>query len=257
MCKLKTTSVIAVMFPAISSFFFFTPEAAAADLLDNMWLVTVFNKGGLVMWPILGCSILALAISLERAVRLRHDKIINRQFIDYIDALAEQGDFEKALELCKSYDKLAMSRVVNSGIRRAQYGILEMERAIEMTGAHEATLLQANLRGLGVLGNLTPMLGLLGTVIGMIKAFNVISEMGTGNPNLVAAGISEALITTAAGLIVGIPTLAMYHYFKGKVDKFIYEMEEVSLRLVENIQNSVNRAKRQKKSQRAGGDSEV
>jgi biopolymer transport protein ExbB len=79
------------------------------------------------------------------------------------------------------------------------------------------------------------MLGLLGTVLGMIKAFNVISQSGTGNPGLVAGGISEALITTAFGLVVGIPTLAAYHYFRGRVDKFVFEMEEISLKLLEEL----------------------
>jgi biopolymer transport protein ExbB len=85
------------------------------------------------------------------------------------------------------------------------------------------------------------MLGLLGTVMGMIKAFNVISESGSGNPGLVASGISEALITTAAGLIVGIPSLAIYHFFRSRVDKFVYEMEEESLKFINDIQHSVKR----------------
>ena len=93
----------------------------------------------------------------------------------------------------------------------------------------------SNLRILGAIANLAPMLGLLGTVLGMIKAFNVISQSGTGNPGLVASGISEALITTAAGLMVGIPTLAAYHFFRGRVDKFVFEMEEISLKLLEDI----------------------
>jgi len=79
------------------------------------------------------------------------------------------------------------------------------------------------------------MLGLLGTVFGMIKAFNVISQSGTGNPGLVASGISEALITTAAGMVVGIPALALYHYFRGKIDRYVFEMEEISFQLVEEL----------------------
>jgi biopolymer transport protein ExbB len=88
---------------------------------------------------------------------------------------------------------------------------------------------------LGVVANLAPMLGLLGTVLGMIKAFAVISKSGTGNPGLVASGISEALITTATGLAIGIPALALYHYFRGKIDRIIFEMEEVSLQLIEEL----------------------
>ena len=246
MRKLNRTTSLVTALSVVFIIFLTSDVALAADGSGDLWLVTVFNKGGLIMWPILLCSVVALGISLERAFRLRHGKIINKEFIGYLSALSGQGDFEKAFQLCKDHDNLAMSRVLQSGIRRARYGVLEVERAIEITGSHEATLLQANLRGLGVLGNLTPMLGLLGTVIGMIKAFNVISEMGAGNPSLVAAGISEALITTAAGLIVGIPTLAMYHYFKGKVDKFVFEMEEVSLQMVEDIQTSITRAAKRK-----------
>jgi len=96
-------------------------------------------------------------------------------------------------------------------------------------------MLMSNLRGLGVAANLAPMLGLLGTVAGMIKAFNVISTSGTGNPSLVAGGISEALITTAAGLIVGIPTLAVYHFFRGRADRLIFEMEKISIKFVEEV----------------------
>src|SRR3990172_7685320 len=108
------------------------------------------------------------------------------------------------------------------------YGILEIERAIEGAGNHEATLLTASLRGLGVIANLAPLLGLLGTVTGMIKAFGAIAEKGTGNPSIVASGIAEALITTAAGLIVGIPALTVYYYLKGKVDRLVFDMEEIS-----------------------------
>ncbi len=213
---------------------------AASGWFSDIWLVTVLEKGGVVMWPILFCSLLALTITLERGYHLRHDKIIKKDFLADARRMSAKGEFDFAIRACKSHD-VAMSRIVQAGLARAQYGILEIERAIESAGSHEATLLQANLRGLGVLANLTPMLGLLGTVLGMIKAFNVISESGAGNPGLVASGISEALITTAAGLIVGIPSLAVYHYFRGKVDKFVYEMEEESLKFIEDIQHSMKR----------------
>ena len=95
--------------------------------------------------------------------------------------------------------------------------------------------MNSNLRVLGAIANITPMMGLLGTVIGMIKAFNVISLSGTGHPGLVASGISEALITTAAGMLVGIPALVLYHYFRGKIDRYVFEMEELSMQLVEEL----------------------
>lgn len=222
----------------------------------NLWLVTLFKKGGLVMWPILLCSVLALMIVMERAWFLRPHRVIKREFLPDVKRLAVKGDFERALKICKSYD-LAISRIVQAGLQRGRFGLLEVERAIEAAGAHEATLLQKRLRGLGVLANLTPMLGLLGTVIGMIKAFNVISESGTGNPGLVASGISEALITTATGLIVGIPTLALYHYFRGKVDGLVYEMEEISLEFVEDIQHAVEGVSTRQDAERASSGHEI
>ena len=215
-------------------------EARAAGWADDMWLVTVFVKGGPVMWPILLCSVLAVAVALERGFALRRGRVVQGGFMQDVRKLAVKGEFDHALKLLKP-QTAPMARIARAGLLRGQFGILEVERAIEAAGAHEAMLLQTNLRGLGVLANLTPMLGLLGTVMGMIKAFNVISEAGTGDPGLVASGISEALITTAAGLIVGIPALAMYHFYRGKADRLVYEMEEMSLAFVEDIHHALSR----------------
>jgi biopolymer transport protein ExbB len=107
-----------------------------------------------------------------------------------------------------------------------------MERAMVGTGQHQATVLSRNLRTLGVVANLSPMLGLFGTVVGMIRAFAVISKVGTGNPSLVAGGISEALITTAAGLLVGIPSLAAYHYFRSRGERYLFEIETIAFELL-------------------------
>jgi biopolymer transport protein ExbB len=205
-----------------------------ADYLLNLWIITVFMKGGIVMYPILLCSVFALAIIMERLLFLRRRKIIHPELLLVVRKYWQTMEIDKAVAFCKNND-IAMSRVLKAGLLRADYGILEIERAIEGAGNHEATLLNANLRGLGVIANLAPLLGLLGTVTGMIKAFSAIAESGAGNPSIVASGIAEALITTAAGLIVGIPTLAVYYYFKGRVDRLIFEMEEVSLKFLEEL----------------------
>jgi len=204
------------------------------DYLSNLWIVTSFIKGGMVMYPILLCSILALAIIMERLISLRRKKIIYPELLEVVRRYCQTMEIEKAITVCKNND-ITMSRILKAGLLRANYGILEIERAIEGAGNHEATLLNANLRGLGVIANLAPLLGLLGTVTGMIKAFGAIAESGTGNPSVVASGIAEALITTAAGLIVGIPTLAIYYYFRGRVDRLVFEMEEVSLKFLEEL----------------------
>lgn len=200
----------------------------------NSWIISTFNRGGMIMYPILLSSIIALAIILERLFALRRKKIIDNKLLDRVRKNWFEGNIRSAILACKR-EEMAMSRILKSGLMRSKYGLIEIERAIEGAGAHESANLTANLRGLGVVANLTPMLGLLGTVIGMIKAFDVISASGTGNPSLVASGISEALITTAAGLLIGIPALAAYHYLKGKADRLIFEMEDISINFIEEL----------------------
>ncbi|MEE8109716.1 MAG: MotA/TolQ/ExbB proton channel family protein [bacterium] len=202
------------------------------DLPGRVWILV--RRGGLVMYPIILCSVLALGVFLERLVNLRRKRILHQDFISGIRRLWMRRDIEKALQLCKAHD-ISISRILRAGLLRHNISLADMERAIEGAGRHEVALLTVNLRVLGVVANLAPMLGLLGTVVGMIKAFHVISQGGTGNPGLVASGISEALLTTAAGLIVGIPSLAAYHYFRSKIDRYVYEMEHISLEIVERV----------------------
>ncbi len=223
-------------------FLFPLPYLYAADSspFDEYWTVMAFNKGGPMMWPILFCSIVSFGIIIERLFQLRRSKIIHPGFLEEVRMLWMERKFGDALEECAKYSD-TMSRIVRAGLLRANLGILEIERAVEGAGNHESTVLMTNLRGLGVIANLAPMLGLLGTVAGMIKAFNVISTSGAGNPSLVATGISEALITTAAGLIVGIPTLAAYHFLRGKAEKLIFEMEEMSITFMEEISYALNK----------------
>lgn len=197
-------------------------------------IIDLFQKGGPVMYPILACSIIALAIILERFVNLRKTKIIPTDFLRRLRQHWYRGEAEMAITICEGYD-VPISRVLKAGLVRHAHGFPEMEKAIEGAGAHEASLLSANLRMLGAVANIAPMFGFLGTVTGMIRAFNAIALHGTGNPGIVAGGIAEALITTAAGLFVGIPTLAFYHFFRGRVDRFIYEMEEIATELTEKV----------------------
>jgi biopolymer transport protein ExbB len=208
------------------------PKTAAEQ---SQWtIISLFKKGGVAMYPIFLFSILSFAICLERLYNLRRKKIIDPYFLDSIQKYWYRHETNKAIATCQKYD-ISIARVLRAGLLRFDQGFVEIERAIEGAGHHETALLTSNLRILGAIANLAPMLGLLGTVLGMIKAFNVISLSGTGNPGLVASGISEALITTAAGLVIGIPTLAAYHFFRGKIDNFVFQMEEISLKLLEDL----------------------
>jgi len=197
-------------------------------------VITLYRRGGPVMHAILFCSILGLSVVLERLWTLRRNKVIPDRFLREIAQYWKPDTRAKAIDVCRRYE-VSMSRILRAGLMRFDSSIEEIERAIERTGAHEASLLSSNLRILGVIAGVSPMLGLLGTVTGMIRAFNVISAAGTGNPGLVAAGIAEALLTTAFGLMVGIPVLAVYHAFRNRVDKFVFDMEEISMQLMQQL----------------------
>ncbi|MEC7641865.1 MAG: MotA/TolQ/ExbB proton channel family protein [Nitrospinota bacterium] len=221
---------------------------------EPQWqMVSIIEKGGVLMYPIIFCSVLMVGIAIERTNSLRRKNIINSEFLKNVQDHWDWRDIQKGLQLCKSHND-SLSRILKAGLLRFGGKVDEIERAIEGAGQHEASLLNSNLRVLGAVANITPMLGLLGTVFGMIKAFNVISQSGTGNPGLVASGISEALITTAAGMIVGIPALALYHYFRGKIDRYVFEMEEISFQLVEELSYEAIRQKKAETAKKPAAD---
>jgi biopolymer transport protein ExbB len=201
---------------------------------DEPWIVSIFRKGGFVMWPILFCSVLAVSVTIERMIFMRKGNVVNPEFLKDVRTHWTAGDHQKALKTCREHD-IAMSRIVRAGLLRADMGILEIERAIEGAGSHESLILTANLRWLGALANISTLLGLLGTVTGMIRSFNAIAASGPGNLALISTGISEALIATAAGLAVGIPTFASYHFLRGKADRLVLTMEEISIGFVEDV----------------------
>ena len=194
----------------------------------------LLKKGGYTMIPLGLCSVIALMVTLERLISLRRKKVLPHALVSASERYWQSGDFEGAAGICERFDS-PLARVLKAGLSRRRLGLGEMERAMVGAGRHESTILSRNLRGLGVIANLAPMLGLFGTVVGMIRAFDVISRAGTGNPNLVAEGISEALLTTAAGLLIGIPALAAYHFFRSRSGRLLFEMESIALALLQNL----------------------
>ena len=215
-----------------------TAQASAAASFAEWGFTTkawdLLRKGGYTMIPLGLCSVVALMVTLERLISLRRKKVLPDALVKASERYWRGGDFEGAAGVCQRFDS-PLARVLLAGLARRRLGLGEMERAMVGAGQHESTILSRNLRGLGVIANLAPMLGLFGTVIGMIRAFDVISRAGTGNPNLVAEGISEALLTTAAGLLIGIPCLAAYHFFRSRSGRLLFEMESVALALLQNL----------------------
>ena len=128
-------------------------------------------------------------------------------------------------------------KIILAGLKNTQKGMWLIKEAIQERGSREATILEKNVGILSTIANLTPLLGLLGTVSGMIKTFNAISAQGSGDPASLAGGIAEALITTATGLCIAIPTLVCHRFLKDKASALIFEMEESSIRLVELMEN--------------------
>ena len=204
------------------------PTASSAHVWD--W----FEKGGILMYPILLCSLLSVAIILERFIALQRKRVIPPAFLQRLQEFWRRGDVQEVLPLCQQ-SEAPLTRILEAGFRRSESGLQGVERGIEAAGQHEVSLLTANLRLLGAIGAIAPMIGLLGTVLGMISAFESIAQSGSGNPNLVASGIAEALTTTAAGMIVAIPSLAAYHFFRGRIDRLVYEMEEIATTLLADL----------------------
>jgi biopolymer transport protein ExbB len=190
--------------------------------------------GGWLMIPIILCSIVSLAIIGERFFALRQQKIAPDSLVSELWDLHQKGTLnnEHILELHKSSP---LGRILAAGLVNMHHQREVMKEVIEESGRQVVLELERYLNTLGTIASITPLLGLLGTVIGMIKVFAAITAHGVGDPTVLAGGISEALITTAAGLSVAIPTLMFYRYFRGRVDALVLKMEEQALKLVEMI----------------------
>ena len=192
-------------------------------------VASLASWGGLAL-----CSIVVLGLLLERSVVLRRRRVIPGRFLEQVRRHWYKGDVKAAMACCDE-EGAAISRVLRAGLGRHEADREEIEKAVEVAGQLESYSLSSYIRGFGLVASLAPMLGFLGTVAGMIGAFNAIAAAGVSNPTLVANGISAALLSTASGLVIGIPALAMYHFFRGRVDRFVQEMEEVALELVEDL----------------------
>ena len=199
-------------------------------------MIDLIVKGGVFMYPIIFCSIVALAVLFERLWVLRRNHILPEEFIRSVEELLKKQKISEAIFLCQN-DISSIAKIFLAGLKNSRKGMWLVKEAIEERGSREATILEKNVGILSTVANLTPLLGLLGTVSGMIKTFKAISVQGIGNPAPLAGGIAEALITTAAGLCIAIPTLVCYRFLKDKASGLIFEMEENSIRLVEIMED--------------------
>ncbi|MFH1380613.1 MAG: MotA/TolQ/ExbB proton channel family protein [Candidatus Omnitrophota bacterium] len=198
-----------------------------------MW--EIIFKGGPIMGLIILCSMLAFAVFLERMWHLRNAKIDTKKFMQDIAGKVKNNKVMEALDMCNA-TKGPIARILKSGIMKYDRQRTDIKEAIEDAGVHEVPLLERNLGVLATIAHISPLLGLLGTVVGMLKAFQIIEvkamSMMPVNPGDLAGGIWEALITTVAGLSVAIPTYVAYNYLVSRVDNFVLDMEKSATELV-------------------------
>jgi len=201
-------------------------------------MIDYLVKGGIVMIPILGCSVVALGITLERIYFLRTGKIHPPEFVSKMKKVLNEGKVQEAIAIC-SHNDWPIAKIMEAGILKRELPREQIKEAIEHAGKKEADKLHRYLAVLATIAIISPLLGLLGTVTGMIRVFQVISVQGVGHPAALAAGISEALITTATGLIVAIPTLVVHNYFLKKANAYILEMESTSMELLDILEERI------------------
>ena len=203
--------------------------------LYKMSFWQVFLAGGPVMWPILFCSIFALAIALEKFWHLHKIAIDTQNFLSKILEKMKRHETKEALQICDN-TKSPIAKILKAGILKYDRSKQQIVEAIEDASLYEIPRIEKNLGALATIAHIAPLLGLLGTVTGMVRCFQTIQAKSTSfhpvSPGDLAGGIWEALLTTVAGLIVAIPTFVAYNYLVNRINNFILEMEKASTELV-------------------------
>jgi biopolymer transport protein ExbB len=200
----------------------------------------IVKAGGIIMVPLILCSIIAAAIILERLWTLQQRRVLPAEITDKVWRWVEHGQIQEKHIVALQHNS-PLGRILAAGLMHQGRSRDVIKESIEDTGRHVVHELERFLNTLGTIAAISPLLGLLGTVLGMIRTFNAITEEGVGNPAALAGGIAEALITTGAGLIVAIPALIAYRYLSGRVTELVIEMEKESMKLVQAMDAIANR----------------
>jgi biopolymer transport protein ExbB len=198
-----------------------------------MW--EIVRAGGPFMWPIILCSVGAAAIVLERLWTLQAKRVLPRDLTERVWKLVEANQVNDKIITALEQNS-PLGRVLASGLANRHRPREVMMEKLEDAGRHVVHELERFTNTLGTIASISPLLGLLGTVTGIIKAFNAIQAGGMGDPRMLSGGIAEALITTAAGLCVAIPALIAYRYLRGRIERFVIEMEKDAIKLVDAVE---------------------
>jgi biopolymer transport protein ExbB len=207
-----------------------------------MW--EIVRAGGPFMWPIILCSVGAAAIILERLWTLQEQRVLPRDLIRRVRQLVEADQInDKVIAALEQNSPLG--RVLAAGLANRHRGREIMMERLEDAGRHVVHDLERFLNTLGTIASISPLLGLLGTVMGIIKSFNALQAGAAGDPRMLSGGIGEALIATAAGLCVAIPALIAYRYLRGRVESFVVEMEKDAIKLADVVEVAGRERERQ------------
>lgn len=197
--------------------------------LGDLW-----ESGGFMMWPLGACLAIGLLIIVWKFFDLALKSASNRKLFKEVDGLIAQQRLDQALSLCEE-SKSPAGNILSAGLRRYKEGTVRVTQAIENAGTIEVSKLERGLVWLATLSNVAPLLGFLGTVIGMIQAFQAIEIAGEVEATLVAGGIKVALITTATGLAIAIPINIAHNYFVSRVDRIVIDMEESAQKMIDAV----------------------
>lgn len=197
-------------------------------------MLEIVQAGGWLMLPIIACSIVAAAIVLERLWTLRPEQVSPKHLVRQVHEWARRDQLDPG-NLKKLHESSPLGQILATALANRYADREIVKEKIEDSGRHAVHELERYLTSLGTIAAISPLLGLLGTVIGMIKVFAAITASGVGNPGALAGGISEALITTAAGLSVAIPSLIGYRYLRGRVDGLVVQMEKETVRFLDSL----------------------
>lgn len=197
----------------------------------------IVKAGGIMMVPLIICSIIAAAIIVERLWTLQQRRVLPAEITDKVWRWVEQGQIQDKHVQALEHNS-PLGKVLAAGLKHRHRDRRIIKESIEDTGRHVVHELERFLNVLGTIASVSPLLGLLGTVFGMIRTFNAITDAGVGNPTALAGGIAEALIATGTGLTVAITALLGFRYLTSKVSNLVIEMEKESIKLVDAIEAS-------------------
>ncbi len=198
-------------------------------------MLEIVKAGGIMMGPIILASIIAAAIILERLWTLQQKRVLPAELTEKVWRWVEQRQIQDK-HIAALQQNSPLGKILAAGLANRHRPREVIKESIEDTGRHVVHELDRFIGALGTIASLSPLMGLLGTVIGMIRTFNAITTDGIGNPAALAGGIAEALITTAAGLTVAIPALIGYKYLRGKVEALVVQMEKEAIKLVQAME---------------------